>query len=45
MGQFEYSVGIASIKPEDIPRVAKEYLENKEREESGTNDDQDHRSA
>jgi hypothetical protein len=30
MGQFEYSVPLSPVKPEDIERVAKEYLERKE---------------
>lgn len=32
MGQFEYSVGLSPVKPEDIERVAKEYMEQKERD-------------
>lgn len=34
MGQFEYSVPLSPVKPEDIERVAKEYLENKQKEEN-----------
>ena len=45
MGQFEYSVGISSVKPEDIPRVAKEYLEDKKKEEDGSKNDREQRSA
>lgn len=30
MGQFEYSVPLSSVKPADIERVAKEYLDNKQ---------------
>ena len=29
MGQFEYTVPLSSVKPEDIERVAKEYKERK----------------
>lgn len=33
MGQFEYSVGLSPVKPEDIDRIAKEYMDKKERGE------------
>ncbi len=33
MGQFEYAVPLSSVMPADIERVAKEYLENKQKEE------------
>ena len=29
MGQFEYTVSISNVKPEDIDRVAKEFLQKK----------------
>jgi hypothetical protein len=29
MGQFEYTVPLSPVKPEDIERVAKEYLAKK----------------
>lgn len=32
MGQFEYSVNLSPVKPEDIERVAREYLEKKAQE-------------
>lgn len=32
MGQFEYSVPLSSVKPEDIERVAREYKEKQERD-------------
>lgn len=32
MGQFEYSVPLSPVKPQDIERVAKEYLAKKELE-------------
>lgn len=32
MGQFEYSVPLSSVKPEDIQRIAKEYREKQERD-------------
>ena len=32
MGQFEYSVGLSSVMPEDIERVAQEYKKQKEKE-------------
>lgn len=32
MGQFEYSVPLSSVKPEDIPRVVREYREKQERD-------------
>lgn len=31
MGQFEYSVDLSPVKPEDIERIAKEYIEEQER--------------
>jgi hypothetical protein len=34
MGQFEYAVPLSSVMPADIERVAKEYLENKQKEEN-----------
>jgi hypothetical protein len=30
VGQFEYTVGLSAVKPEDIPQLAKEYLAKKE---------------
>lgn len=33
MGQFEYSVGLSPVKPEDIDRIAKEYIDKRERGE------------
>jgi hypothetical protein len=32
MGQFEYSVPLSSVKPEDIPRIVREYKEKQERD-------------
>jgi hypothetical protein len=32
VGQFEYSVPLSPVKPEDIERVAKEYMAKKELE-------------
>jgi hypothetical protein len=32
MGQFEYSVDLSPVRPEDIDRVAKEYKEKQERD-------------
>jgi hypothetical protein len=29
MGQFEYTVPLSPVKPEDIERVAREFLEKK----------------
>lgn len=34
MGQFEYSVPLSPVKPADIERIAKEYLEKKQKEEN-----------
>ena len=45
MGQFEYTVGLSSVKPEDIPRIAKEYLEKKEKENDEVTDERDSRGA
>lgn len=38
MGQFEYTVGLSPIKPEDIEQLAKDYLANKEKVEEETDD-------
>jgi hypothetical protein len=38
MGQFEYSLDISLVKPEDIERVAKDFLiKKRESENSETN--------
>lgn len=29
MGQFEYTVGLSPVKPEDIEQLAKDYLAKK----------------
>jgi hypothetical protein len=34
LGQFEYSVPLSPVKPADIEQIAKEYLENKQKEEN-----------
>ena len=31
MGQFEYAVGLSPVGPADIERIAKEYLEKREK--------------
>jgi hypothetical protein len=33
VGQFEYTVEISRVKPEDIEQLAKDYLKQKEREQ------------
>jgi hypothetical protein len=33
VGQFEYAVPLSPVKPEDMERLAKEYLENKKQNE------------
>jgi hypothetical protein len=33
MGQFEYTVPLSPVKPEDIERVAKEFLAKKKENE------------
>ncbi len=38
MGQFEYQVPLSPVKPEDIERVAKEYLAKKQQELEGNDE-------
>lgn len=38
MGQFEYAVPLSTVKPEDIERVAKEFLEKKNKLEKQEED-------
>jgi len=39
MSQFEYSVGLSPVKPEDVERVAREFKEAKQREADAKEDD------
>jgi hypothetical protein len=32
VGQFEYGVGLSPVKPEDMPRIVREYKEKQERD-------------
>jgi DNA-binding NtrC family response regulator len=34
MGQFEYSVELSRVRPEDIPKLAEEYLKKKQEEDN-----------
>jgi|LauGreDrversion4_2_1035121.scaffolds.fasta_scaffold458131_4 hypothetical protein len=40
MSQFEYTVPLSSVKPEDIEQLAKDYMEKKKRETEDKEDDQ-----
>jgi hypothetical protein len=39
MGQFEYSVGLSPVKPEDIEQLAKDYMEQKQKRETEEQED------
>jgi hypothetical protein len=34
VGQFEYTVPLSPVKPDEIEQLAKDYLEQKEREQN-----------
>ena len=40
MSQFEYTVPLSPVRPEDIEQLAKDYMEKKKRETEDKEDDQ-----